>query len=222
MFKDIKLAAKLIKYGIQFKQVIVMSIIFFVIGIAFLIFGGSSQIILGVLYMVMFLSYLMQPYMSLSISKCVATSGKNRDLFHKVPMLVNSIAALIGYSLSVIIIELKRYVFNGKGTITDAQISTVLVMGGVLAMVLQLYMAMAYKKFIISMIIFFVVFFPSYFTVDTLTRNLNGLNIPVYIAIVIGYAAVLLGTALAFLAGKLTYKMPLDKHYFRRSLEISK
>lgn len=216
MIKDLKLGLKMMKYGIQFKQMCFFAILFLILGIAFIVVGKPEQIMLGMMYLMMCFSYFIQPIISTSISSCVASSGVRRRLFLNVPIAINGLGGTAGFVLGLVAIIIKYYVIGA--TVSDSEIFTTILISGILSMVMQVYMLVSFKKFFVSLIIFFAIFFPLYFASNMIENILSFITLPIWVAAIVGLAMVLLGTGISYIVGKLMYKKDIDSWYYKRTI----
>lgn len=223
LINDIKTGFKLVKYGIQYKQMVFFSIIFCLIGVAFIIFGGPTQIMLGMVYLSFCISYFIQPYMSTSIASVVRSSPIHRAMFINVPVTVNTISANVGYILGVIVLLIKLYVLNGftmhgNEQFTVSQIALVILASGIISLGMQVYVIACYKYFLASMLVFFFAFFGSYMALNEIFRQVTEFNLNLVVAIVAGYVCIWAGSGLSYLTAKLCYRKALDPMYYKRAL----
>lgn len=219
MFKDIKLGFKMVKYGIQSKQMIISGVVFFGLGLIFLITGNIMQPLIGMMYLMMCFSFFTQATTSLTLSSCIASSAVKKRLALKVPVVINGLGSLVGYLAGFIVLVLKYYVISPNSGVPTSEISTVLIVAGILSLVVQIYMMIAYKVFfIISLMVFFVCFFPLYGLMNYFTAKVGELNVSLGAAAGIGIVVVLIGTVLTYFVGKALYRRPIDSWYYKRSI----
>lgn len=216
MIKDLKLGLKMMKYGIQFKQMCFFAILFLIVGLAFIIVGKPEQIMLGMLYLMMCFSYFIQPIISTSISSCVASSGVKKRMFLNVPVVINGLGGVIGFVLGLVAITIKYYVIGS--TASSSELVATIIISGVMSMAIQVYMLVSFKKFFASLIIFFAIFFPLYFSSNMIVNRLSFITFPVWVAAIAGLVLVILGTGISYGVGKLMYKKDIDSWYYKRTI----
>lgn len=218
MLKDIKRALKLMKYGIQFKQMMVFSIISFVIGIAFIVFGKAMQTLLGILYLALCMNFFVQTFTSVLIASSVSSSGSRKALFGYVPVTLNGIGAIVGYIVGLVAIIVKYYVLGFNAGTNESGMAGLILLSTLLVMVIQIYVTVCYKAMIVSMIVFFAIFFPVYAILQSFMVKIENLGLSFGAAAGIGFAMIALGIGGSFILSKLMYKKPLDSWYYKRTI----
>lgn len=224
LMKEMKIGFKMVKYGIQYKQQSVIAVIFAVLGIAFIVLGGPAQILLGMMYMTICGTYFTQPYISTSISSCVASSPLVNGMFSRFIVVFNALAANTGYAIGVACIAVKYVLANVLNipslstSYTLKQVAAILIMSGLLSMGMQVYAIICNKWFVISMIFFFVFFFSLYFYMSENISKEVGVDINIFLSGVIGLACIWVGTVLSYFVAKLTRRIPLDNWYYKRNI----
>ena len=151
MINSIKNNIKLLKYGYQFKLNVISSVIFILLGIFLVSYGGNVYKSPS-MYMIFFCSFIfiVQLAYTLTVSGIVKSSPKYRQFYLGIPRLVNITGFLITFLLLLVI------KFIQADTIADfmQHSGNEIASAGIMYMVTFLYIALAYKFFLISVIIF--------------------------------------------------------------------
>ena len=200
---------KLCKYGFRFKLNLICFILFFAIGLLLEVTSGGQNV-LGSIYIVLCSMYMYQFIISLSLTDMVQSSGLKYKLNVNLPVIANVVFCFIFYTFVVI----HRYSIVKAYPSMESNMVTALLVTAVFIIVLFLYTAFAYKYFIISVIMFTITF--------SITMGIVGYDMSAYDhvlsykgAVIIGYAAVIIGGALEYIISRTLYNKPLSERAFR-------
>ena len=200
---------KLCRYGFRFKLNLACFLIFLGVGILIEIVSKGENM-LGGFYIVLCSMYMYQFFISLSLTDMIQSSGLKYKLNVVLPVAANVIFFFIFYSF----VALFRYGVIRNNPQMESTMATTILLCALFVIVLYIYTAFAYKYFIVSVFAFCITF--------AVTMGILGSdpshffpNMSYGCAVLIGYAAVLLGGLAEFVIGKLLYKKPLSERAFR-------
>lgn len=205
MINSIKNNIKLLKYGYQFKLNVISSVIFILLGIFLVSYGGNVYKSPS-MYMIFFCSFIfiVQLAYTLTVSGIVKSSPKYRQFYLGIPRLVNITGFLITFLLLLVI------KFIQADTIADfmQHSGNEIASAGIMYMVTFLYIALAYKFFLISVIIFC----GSCFGINILFNYITEIyNFTLVQGIAITIFFVIIGLILFEVIERAIYKMQMSK-----------
>lgn len=205
MINSIKNNIKLLKYGYQFKLNVISSVIFILLGIFLVSYGGNVYKSPS-MYMIFFCSFIfiVQLAYTLTVSGIVKSSPKYRQFYLGIPRLVNITGFLITFLLLLVI------KFIQADTIADfmQHSGNEIASAGIMYMVTFLYIALAYKFFLISVIIFC----GSCFGINILFNYITEIyNFTLVQGIAITIFFVIIGLILFEFIERAIYKMQMSK-----------
>lgn len=205
MINNIKNNIKLLKYGYQFKLNIICSVIFTLLG-TFLVSYGGNIYKSPSMYMIFFCSFLfiIQLAYTLTISDIVKSSPKYRQFYLGVPRMVNIAGFLISFLLLLTIKFIQADTIEDFIQYSGNEVAA----SGIMYMVVFLYIALAYKFFLISVVIFcgsciFINVLFNYITEIYSFTLIQGIGIAVLFVII--------GLILFEILERVTYKMQMSK-----------
>lgn len=205
MINNIKNNIKLLKYGYQFKLNIICSIIFTLLGV-FLISYGDNINKTPSMYMVCFCSFLfiIQLAYTLTVSSIVKSSPKYRQFYFGVPRIINITGFLISFILLLAVKFIKADNINDFIQYSGNEVAA----AGIMYMITFLYMALAYKFFVISVIIFCI----SCVSINVLFNYITEIyNFTLMQGIGITVFFVITGLILFEILERVTYKIQMSK-----------
>lgn len=216
MIRQIKIGLKLLRYshGVRLSISIAAVLVMFAMAIEFVPVFKYSRI-LGDYLILANGMWLIQLLYSINFASLVQTSRWKKKLQTSVPAIVG----FSGYALSylfIIIIKLPGFVGADAGQRAD--ISAMLFMDAVIGAGMMIYSGMAYKFFIPSTIIFFVMFYRWYYSTGSGMSNMPQIDLPVWEAAGAGYLILVAGAMLQYGMTRLLYRFPLDKRGQGRGL----
>lgn len=205
MINSIKNNIKLLKYGYQFKLNVISSVIFILLGIFLVSYGGNVYKSPS-MYMIFFCSFIfiVQLAYTLTVSGIVKSSPKYRQFYLGIPRLVNITGFLITFLLLLLI------KFIQADTIADfmQHSGNEIASAGIMYMVTFLYIALAYKFFLMSVIIFC----GSCFGINILFNYITEIyNFTLVQGIAITIFFVIIGLILFEVIERAIYKMQMSK-----------
>lgn len=216
--KDIKLGLKMMKYGLQYKTMKNMFIIFIVLGTIFE-FLGNYMGNLGGLYLILVGTYMYQMIITSTISTYISSSPKALKIQSLIPGVITCATMLLGYTYFILLrfIHTKTWLFLDDPEFIANTFSTLLLIS-CLAFVIQVYNAFAYKFFMPSMILMVII------EVPLLTLGMNSeflFPIPVLSFagyILAGYIIILAGGLLGIFTGNLIKRKALDPRAYKTAM----
>lgn len=212
MISDLKLGFKMMKYGHSAKLSFVASILMVVFGLLLSAVGiMTDNSFFGGYFIMLAALFLMQLLATVNAANLVQVSPAKKKLQTRIPALFSAALMLAGYLFSVIIagvVVCTRSEYAGN--VNNYMITTAIIMA-----VIMMYYGACYKYFVVSTVLFFVVFLTSaplingdlqfVFTPFSDSRANFGL------AALIGMAVILLGGLLQYLISLALYKAPISR-----------
>ena len=215
MIGQIKMGVKMLRYGHSAKLNMGMAGFFFLLGVVIeclpvfrLRIWGDYMIIVNGMWMV-------QMLYSVNVAGLVQTSPWKKRLQTSVPVAIG----FLGYALCyLVIVLLKLLEFVRADAEQLATVPVMLIIDAVIGAWMMVYCGTAFKYYIPSTIIFMGVFYGWFFGTD-MAYNVPQIALPVWVAIVIGYAILLAGAVLQYGLTRLLYCKTLDKKGQLRGLQ---
>lgn len=221
MISNLKLGLRILKYGHGVKSSIICSVITLVLGLGVYVLDIATLNLdtgfpLPIGYFLMLISmFLTQLFSSVHVSNMVQSSPAKKRLQTSVPTALNLFTILCGYLISVLAGAIGLAIVPGSAEHFCHQLLyTILIMATIL-----LYMAAVYKLFLVSSLMFFLVFFLTFqfmndqgrLGLSWLEGNLNGSPETYWLISAAGLAFLLICGILHYLITLALYKMPLSK-----------
>ena len=215
MINNWKLGLKILRHGYGLVMNIIQGIAFLVLGLCFLFLetfffnsyrgGMPGQVVLMCIGMLP-----VQMLYSLSASNLVLTSPIRKKLQTSVPAQLTWGCMTLLYLMIVLI----RTVMTWNLPELRSSVCNDMVMLGLVAMIIMLYMGIAYKYFMISMIFLIPVIYSSVYVgmqTDLRWGIFNQSNASLILATVMGLVCIAAGAMGQYLLSLLLYKKPLSK-----------
>ena len=209
MIKRLKQGIKLIKYTYKLKTNIVVSIIFFVLGLTFLLEPGIGSVSCSIYWIIVGL-VLTGICSHINASAIVQSSPFKKTLQISIPVVLSLCYYTIAYLL-FLSIEALLWSVGGR-----EQDPGVLVFYGLMAIVFMLYNS-GYKMFELATVFFCVAFLSLLWGGEQPIRQMLG-GLSPWVAGIIGFGEILLGALLQYCLALLTYCMPLSRRAIVREL----
>lgn len=206
MIKSFRTQIKLLKYGSSIKSSIATAVLFWLLGIAFLVMD-SNAFILGGLYMLAGLLMLLQIHNTLLGIGMVTASPKRRMLETWMIDILSLLMGICYYIFLVIVEMIKMHLAAGD---MKQQYGTALVFAGIMGGWILVYCGLAWKSFLISMVVFTGGFFLIFIKFDEAINE--GMSINLGTGVLLGFLAVVLGAAVAGIIRRIFYKKPISKY----------
>ena len=203
MIKNLKRGIKLLKYTYKLKLNVIMSMIFFIVGLIFLLEPEMGSVI-GSIYL-MWAGMIVTTFcFNINVSSIVQSSPFKRTLQVTVPVVLNLCYCMMAYLL-FLLIEALFWSVGGR-----EQDPGVLVFYGLMAIVFMAYSSTAYKIFGLATVFFAVAFLSLLWGGEQPIRQMSaGLSLGG--AGAIGLGEILLGAFLQYSLALLTYRMSLSR-----------
>ena len=203
----------MMKYGFGTKLSTAMGILFLLLGltIGFLTgHGGNAWV-----FYIMVAMWPIQLMYSLGVSGLVASSPWKKALETWVPTAISFLGLLACYLLMLVFTLPGVETSDAKGRAT---IASELIFSGVMAMILMLYCGTAYKHFVLSTVLFFIMIYGMFFVMEIIGSGFaEGISISA--ATVIGLLEIVVGAFLQYGVSLLLYRYPLAKRAQLRALQ---
>ena len=209
MINNWKLGLKSLKYAYGIKPNFFLMIVFLLISLVFYTIGPkiNSRFLGG--YMLMCMAILpTQMVYSLSVSNIVQSSPLKKKMQTIVPAVFTCGNLVIMYSINVLI----------YGVMVWVHPESVLEMGNevlllaVTMMVMSIYMGLAYKYFVVSVIMFLFVYFSLYTGRNFVILDQFGSGVVFFGTMaLLGLVSVVAGGFMQYLVSLLVYKAPMSK-----------
>lgn len=215
--RDFKLGLKMIKYGLQYKAILVMMIVFTALGTVYEVLGTMGA--MSGVYFVIAGAMISQMIISSTVSSYVAASPEAQKLRGIIPCVITCIVLFIEYTYFIVLRFVVTGAWNhlGDTSFAVANFSGALVVGA-LAFFIQLYDVFSSKCFIPAMILMIVTEVPLISFSDRFIRFVPELpNLWLYIAG--GYVIIIVGCVVGILCARLMRKKNLDPRAYRSALK---
>lgn len=210
MIKNFRKQIKIIKYGGDKKSSIAAAALFFLLGILFLIMMDSEGLVMGSLYIFAGLLMLLQVYNTLLSIGMVTASPKRRMLETWLIDILGVLTGICYYIFLLIVGVIKMYVSHEAEAVKQ-QYGTAFLFAGILGGWVLVYCGMAWKSFLISVIVFsggFFVISSKFSAIINDTANLVNLGN----GAILGFLAIVLGAVVGGIVRRLLYKRPMSKY----------
>lgn len=204
MFKNLKLGIRMLKYGFRSRSMLVMGVVFFCFGVLFTTLFSNIGYFMGATYFMVTGIFCESSVTSLGITGLVQSSPKKKALHTSVPVALNISWFYITYFVFMFI-RLVMWRAGGQEMQPGEP-----VMYGLLAIICMVYGLGCYKLFYVAVCFFVLTFFPLCWGGEELIcQALAG--VPLWVAVLIGLAEILLGACIQYGLYRLAYRLPIDK-----------
>ncbi len=209
MINNWKLGLKSLEYAYGITSNFILMIIFGLMGLVFYIIGpGIHNTFMGG-YMLMCTAILpTQMVYSLSMSNIVQSSPMKKKMQTTIPAAFTCGNLMIMYLINAVI----------RGIMVWAHPETALAAGkevlllALVIMMMSVYLALAFKYFMVSIIMFIAVYFSIFRGMNAIVLDWFESGAAVYMAmIILGLAFVAVGGIAQYLCSLLVYKVPMSK-----------
>ena len=215
MINDFKLGLKLIKYGLNLKGCLIVSVIFLIMGII-MDFGMPAAPING-MYVGMGGMMMVQLICSVSVSTMVQSSNYKRQMQTSVPAIIGGGYLLLANTFSIIVKFLGMKMLEWDLSV----IANGIIFNAVLTVIMVLYMGGALKAFWPATICFMIVYF-AYYSLSSAFNFMEAdvpLLVSIELAIVISYVVIIAAIILMYLIFVAMYKRDFSKQNFETQLK---
>ncbi|MCR5769032.1 MAG: hypothetical protein K6G45_11155 [Lachnospiraceae bacterium] len=222
--KNFVKSIKMLRYGLQVKMQLILTLAFLVLGIVFELTMSrvdSGSIISG-LYLAISGVYVFQLMMSSSVSTLVQTSSLKRGLQTVHPVIFTTLTTLLTYTIFVCIRVVRINKMGGKDfDESSLNASKGIIAVGLMAALLLVYMGICYKLFIVSIVILCIgvvaiMLMGNISLVSRVFDFANDMSLTSIIAL--GYGCIIVGGLLCRLFMGLLYRRSIDMLAVRTAL----
>lgn len=206
MIKQLKIGFQVMRYAYAVPSSIAFMIVIHLVGIALFI-GNPPTNGMGVCFMALGALFPQQLIYSLAASNMVGSSGWKRRMETSIPVLTGFAVELLDYL--IVLAASGLYLVSHPEDGADMAL-VVLTCGGLMAAVM-IYGGMAYKFFIVSTIVFFVVVWGASMLLRLAQYEVIELGISFGGAVAISFALLIVGALAQYGISLLVYRVPLSK-----------
>lgn len=208
MINNWKMGFQSLKYAYGRLSNTIMMVIFFLMGILFYAMGPMLNNAFFGGFMIMCAALMpTQMIYSLSVSNLVQASPAKKKMQTSVPAVFTTGSMMAVYLVNILI----HAVVSALSPETDYDAGGAMVMQALTALTLMAYLGVAYKYFMASLVMFFVVYFSVYTGGFAAGVLFEAVNIPFALAAVLGFALIAAGRAAQYWVSLLVYKAPMSK-----------
>lgn len=215
MIKDLKFAFKCMKFAYNRKMLCGMSLVFLLLGMLQFSIGRPMNYIVGGIMLVIAPCLYCQMYQMVSMANLVASSPKKQKMQIRILSLMNLLASFLGFLL----FSLGMYIEYRKNQCPIESIGYIFIVQGVMVVIVLIYIAVSYKHYIISSILFAVAFMGVFGASTGIAgEGLDKFNISVPVGVGIAFVCIVIGGFAFYCVSKLVYKAPMDKYAMQTQL----
>lgn len=218
MINDFKLGLKIIKYGLNLKGCVFVSVLFVTLGIFMDVAVPESPI--NGMYIGMGGMMMVQLICSVSVSAMVQSSSRKRQLQTSVPAIVCGGYLLLSNTISI----LAKFIGFKFLEWELADIANGILFSAVLVVLMVLYMGGALKAFWQATICF-CIFYVVYYSLSMSLKFWNGGSpfiLPIGAAVAVSYVMVIVATVLMYFLFAAMYKRDFSRQNFETQLKRAK
>lgn len=219
----IKRLGALMKVSFQYKQTIFMSIIFFILGVIFIIFDKADMQRYGYMYILLTPLFFAQMVNMAMASSMIKSSAYAYKIQTYVLVLLNYVLEIFGLALLLGITLIKVYVIDGG--VNAENVLTVLasnlLLGACMGTGFQIYNTVAYKKFVLSIILLIAIYTPfiieSNRIIDFFAKRLSFGGM-----LAASFGILTIGCLISALFAYLLRRTPMDPWTYKRAIAAAK
>ena len=221
MINDFKLGLKIIKYGLNFKVSVIVSVLMLVLGC--LMDAAIPESPINGIYVGMVGMLIVQLICAVSVSTMVQSSSRKRQLQTSVPAIVCGVYMLFGNTISIIsrFVGLQLRFASPDIEVLDWGLSDIangILFNALLMAIIALYMVGATKAFwqaTVCFIIIYLVYF--FFSISTFMEEIP-FSMSIEAAVVISYLMIIVASVLIYMLFLAMYKRDFSKQTFEMQL----
>ncbi len=230
--KNLSKYIKMLRYGLQIKTMVILSLVFFALGILYELvnFNSNGLIPFSGLYLGIAGTYIYSVAITPTVSALVQTSYMNRKLQTGVPVLFAMVFGLFTFTVFVLL-----RVFVGRGMLLASDpaanvniIYVNIICTAILLGFLNLYYSFSYRYYVVSTIVLCVILFPLLFMFMSMEWSLPQRILALvsqlvektgaWLMYVLSYVILLLGYTIGYLANCALFRKPMSGLAFRAAL----
>lgn len=202
-----KLAVKMIKYSYGIKMNLVAMVLIGVFGIVGgIINGRSSAQLLGTSFFFLALvpMFAVQIWYSMNSCELLRSSAWKKAADTSIPTLLAFFGMLLIYTITAAVVV-------ARGGADDVMQMGALIWMAISAFLIMLLCGACYKYFVVSMIVFFLLYFGGYLMNLYLLMGAQSLRLPAAAVIALGYGLIFAGALGQYLLSCIFYKKNVSK-----------
>ncbi len=213
MMRELGISIKMLKHGFQAKMQMGMMVLFLIIGLTIEL-GTKGTYWMGAMFVMITPMYFAQLIYGLGLSQMVTVSPHNRRFQTGVPAMGSAILSTICFTILVLV---KCWEINKHPELTDI-IMLGLFITGAISLVFNVYTAVVYKYYAVSLIIMCISvggISGSYGFLTGMGREIRlplVSNLSVGGVILLSYVLVLAGALLQYVISCALYRKPLSEY----------
>lgn len=223
--KDLIRCIKLMRYALQLKMILILTVLFFILGIAFEMtdFGTPGTISIGALYLALCGMYFYQLVFTPTVSKMIQTSPLKKKLQTSGPIIVSFSASMIFLTIYIIIRCIRITPdFLVENNLTSAKAYSAILFAGFCSCIFLIYLSFSYKSFIFSLVLVFgslavLLYFGGTDMIQDISTKLLVGESPVLI-IITSYGLTIAGSVIGYFLSLLFYKNDISELAVRYAL----
>lgn len=215
MFKEMKKAFAIARYGLRFKMQIIMGLLFLAVGLIVDIISRGSTFI-GGFYIILSGMFIFQLIISMDGSTLIQSSSYKRKIQTKYPFL--AVVPVTAFSFTAIVIIhsiMANKAFDGISQVDNynRQGLYILTMGAMM-MATMIYFGICYKYFVLGMVLLVILIMPLSTVTTFLSSKAMETGGEIYklsFCIPVAYLMFIIGCVLMYVLSVALYKKPLSK-----------
>lgn len=209
MMREFKVSLKMLRYAYGVKSSAAFSVLFLILGLAMSLMPKNFGNIWMGSYLVMTVAmWPIQMHYSLGASNMVLASPMRKSLQTKATVLLNALFFFLVYML-VLLVKLLQITANMRGA---NEIQMELLLDAVLIICIMVFNGVSYKLFVVSTVLFIGAVMCISGVVAIMQFGQITVQIPVWAAVLSGFAAIIVGGLLQYGLTLLFDKYPISKN----------
>lgn len=221
MIKDIRLVLKLTQFSLQHKSMKIFMIFFIICGVLFELFANRNMSNLGGFYLVMTPMYLYNMLTLNEISSYYRTAPILKTRILRGRIMLNSLFSIIMMTVFVIMRVTRILIIRQTADpLMVRQSINVIIVLAIMSLILDLYSILVYKKYILTLIGFLIIFIPSIilFGIGKFTFW-GSFDIPLPVVLLITYLIMFVKGFATYGVALASYRVPVDKLSYKNALQ---
>lgn len=211
MINDIKKIFRLLKNSYAFKTNLGFAGFFMLYGTVSIlrVFDTATMKLIGCMMYVLGPYMIIQSIYSLNFSSMVSASSMRKKLHVTYPAILAMIISIFSLVFTTVVLS----IFSAVGEIDASVVPAMVLSVGFIAIFYSIYMAICYKFFIGSIILFLVMFIGLMYSTgaNMMTEAIFTLPFSTPVAFLISFVCCIISGGCFYLISSLLYKRPIDK-----------
>lgn len=209
MMRELKVSLKMLRYAYGVKSSVAFSVLFLILGLAMSFTPKNiGNIWLGSYMVMVVVMWPIQMHYSLGASNMVLASPMRKSLQTKAAVLLNALFFFLAYML-ILLVKLVQITADMHGA---NEIQMELLLDAVLIICIMVFNGVSYKLFVISTVLFIGVMICISGVATILQYGQITVQVPVWAAVLSGFAAIIVGGLLQYGLTLLLDKYPISKN----------